>query len=221
MTLLDFARGPGFQIALVIMIIGIVWRALGALMVRYRKNLSQARNPRSMIGGVKAVITYSAPPHELEKNIKFQHYTGYVWHIGFFVTLLFYGPHIMFFENIIGFGWPALPNAVIGITGILTMAILVTLLIRRMIHPVLRVLNNVDDYISWLVTFLPLLTGMLAFGHISVFGLIRYETMLALHILSVEVLMIWLPFGKLMHMVMVWPSRYKTGAAFSRRGVEA
>jgi nitrate reductase gamma subunit len=45
--------------------------------------------------------------------------------------------------------------------------------------------------------------------------------MLALHILSVELLMIWFPFGKLMHAVLVFPSRFQTGASFGRRGVRA
>lgn len=218
MTLLDFARGPGFQIALAILIIGIVWRILGAIAIRFSKDLSKPRGGKQSIrGGLKAILTYSAPPHELEKNIKFQHYTGYAWHIGLFVVIFLFGPHVFFFENILGFGWPHLPNAVVMVTGIVTMGILVTLLIRRMIHPVLRVLNNADDYIAWTVTFLPLLTGTLAFYHLGA----RYETLLALHILSIELLMIYIPFSKLMHMFMVWPSRFRTGTDFSRRGVEA
>lgn len=218
MTLLDFARGPGFQIALTILIVGLIWRVLGAVAIRFSKDLSKPRGDRpSMRGGLKAIITYSTPPHELEKNIKFQHYTGYAWHIGLFVVIFLFGPHVFFFESILGFGWPHLPNAVIMATGIITMGILITLLVRRMIHPVLRVLNNADDYISWFVTFLPLLTGTLAFAHVGA----RYETLLAWHILSVELLMVYIPFSKLMHMVMVWPSRYRTGKDFSRRGVEA
>jgi nitrate reductase gamma subunit len=45
--------------------------------------------------------------------------------------------------------------------------------------------------------------------------------MLGLHILSVCFLLVWFPFGKLMHAVMIWPSRYKVGAFFGRRGVRA
>jgi nitrate reductase gamma subunit len=49
----------------------------------------------------------------------------------------------------------------------------------------------------------------------------RYETVLALHILSICLLLVWFPFGKLMHALFIWPSRYKVGAAFARRGVRA
>ncbi|OIQ63640.1 hypothetical protein GALL_548200 [mine drainage metagenome] len=48
--------------------------------------------------------------------------------------------------------------------------------------------------------------------------LARYETLLAVHILSVAVLLIWFPFGKLMHAALVFVSRGSTGALFERKG---
>jgi nitrate reductase gamma subunit len=45
-----------------------------------------------------------------------------------------------------------------------------------------------------------------------------YETLLAIHILSVDVLLIWFPFGKLMHAVYIFPSRALNGALLSRKG---
>ena len=71
-----------------------------------------------------------------------------------------------------------------------------------------------------LLAILPLLTGIAAFAHWSPFGA-RYEAMLAIHILSVELLMIWMPFGKIFHVVTSLMVRFRTGAAFSRRGVRA
>jgi nitrate reductase gamma subunit len=59
----------------------------------------------------------------------------------------------------------------------------------------------------------------MSYTHIT-FGL-RYEDMLALHFLSICFLLVWFPFSKLMHAIYIWPSRYKVGAAFARRGVRA
>lgn len=217
MSLLDFARGPAFRWAVIIFVIGIVWR-LGALLLSTRKDLSSPKGGTTG-GGVKTILTRSAPPHELEKNIVFQHYTGYAWHIGMFIVLLFGTPHMLFFADILGFTWPTLPTPVITFFAVITMGILLTLIVRRLMNPVLRQISTMDDYFSWLVAFLPFLTGYLAFAHIT-FG-IRYETMLALHILSVCLLLVWFPFGKLMHALVIWPSRYKVGAAFARKGVRA
>ena len=87
-------------------------------------------------------------------------------------------------------------------------------ILRRLGHPVLKMLSNFDDYFSWLITTLPVITGLLAVAHIGA----RYEVMLALHILSFDVFLIWFPFGKLMHSIIVFGSRYTTGVTFTRRG---
>jgi len=60
---------------------------------------------------------------------------------------------------------------------------------------------------------------MMAFGHQNL-G-VNYEALLAVHILSVELLMIWFPFGKLMHMFLLFPGRYQLGEKFEFRGVQA
>jgi nitrate reductase gamma subunit len=91
---------------------------------------------------------------------------------------------------------------------------MIALLIRRLNHPVLRLLSTADDYLSWLLVFLPVLTGILLSGE-TIGG---YATLLALHIISVELMMIWLPFGKLMHAGLVFAGRGLMGMNFSRKG---
>ena len=78
----------------------------------------------------------------------------------------------------------------------------------------LRLLSRVDDYLSWLLVFLPVLTGILLSGE----TVASYGTLLALHILSVELLMVWLPFGKLMHVALVFAGRGVMGFNFARKG---
>ncbi|HEY6925222.1 MAG TPA: hypothetical protein VI653_17235 [Steroidobacteraceae bacterium] len=223
MTLLDFARGPGFFWAFAILIAGIAWRASGLALQRTRKDRSEPRQPgilTAVLAGLRLVALRSVPPHELEKNITFQHFTGYAWHIGWFVTFLFLGAHIEFIRSITGFGWPNLPNAVLLVITAVTLGILLTLYIRRLFHPVLRLITDADDHISVLLTILPLVTGIAAFGHWAPFGA-RYENVLATHLLSVEALMVWLPFGKIFHACTGLVTRFRTGVAFVRRGVRA
>ncbi|HTY48057.1 MAG TPA: hypothetical protein VMB48_00030, partial [Steroidobacteraceae bacterium] len=57
-------------------------------------------------------------------------------------------------------------------------------------------------------------TGMLAYGH---FGG-QYPMRLAVHLLSVELLLVWFPFGKLMHAFYIFPSRAINGAVLARKG---
>ena len=217
MTLLEFARGPGLQWSLIILVLGIVWRALGALMISARKDLAKAREPGGLKKGLGAIMSRSLPAEAFEKRIRFQHFTGYAWHIALFITVLFFGPHILFFESILGFRWPNLPNGVVLFSGAVAIAILIALLIRRATNPVMKLISNFDDYFSVIVVLAPLVTGILAFAHIGA----RYETMLAVHLLSVEAMFVWFPFGKLMHTAMTFPSRYQAGTWFGRRGVKA
>lgn len=217
MTLLDFARGPGLQWSLTIMIVGLCWRVVGVFLGRWRKDLSRPRSDALVQGGLRAVITRSAPAPELEKNIRFQHLTGYMWHIGFFMTVLLYEPHIAFFKSILGFGWPGLPSHLVVIPAAITLAIVIMLTIRRMIHPVMRMITTSDDYISLIVIILALVTGLMAYAHMG----LRYETMLALHFISVELLFVWTPFSKLAHSIFWLLSRYRIGTYFERKGVKA
>ncbi len=220
MTLLDFARGPAFYWSFAIFIAGVFWRLTGLLLLSGERDVSKPKREGRLGAGLRLVLLRSVPPHELEKNITFQHFTGYVWHLGFFVTFLFLGAHMPFIRSLIGFGWPTLQNSVVLVITAVTLGILVTLYVRRLFHPVLRVITDADDHISVLLTMLPLATGVAAFAHWEPFGT-RYESMLAIHILSVEALLVWLPFGKIFHAVSALLVRFRTGAAFNRRGVSA
>lgn len=217
MTLLDFARGPALQWSMIIFVFGVLWRITGAMLIMARKDLSASRRDTALRDGLKTIATRSLPEHQFEKKIRFQHYTGYGWHLALFISVLFFAPHILFFESVLGFGWPNLPNGIILVTAAIALALLLALLIRRTMDPVLRLISNADDYISILVVILPIVTGILAFAHIGA----RYETLLAIHFLSVEALFVWFPFGKLMHTALTFPSRFSAGATYGRRGVKA
>lgn len=218
--LLDLVRGPLFFWAFMIMIAGIFWRLSGLIFFRGQSRAAESKGDSPVAAGLRTVVMRSVPPHELEKNITFQHFTGYSWHLGWFATFLFLGAHLPLFKSILGFVWPGLPNGVVLVLAAMTLGILLTLWVRRWFNPVLRLISNFDDHLSVLLAIAPLVTGLAAFAHWAPFGA-RYETMLAIHILCVELLMVWVPFGKIFHMVTSMIVRFRTGAAFNRRGVRA
>jgi nitrate reductase gamma subunit len=141
---------------------------------------------------------------------------GYAFHLGLLVVLLLFVPHIEFFHGVIGISWSGVSNDLVMVSAVIAVGALVALLFHRIANPVQRILSTADDYLSWLLTLLPLLTGLMATAHLGP----RYETMLAWHLLTVEAFLIWFPFGKLMHTALVFPSRIEMGANYARRGVE-
>jgi hypothetical protein len=89
--------------------------------------------------------------------------------------------------------------------------------VHRLKDPVKRFLSNFDDYLGWFVTILPLVTGYIAFHRVGM----PAPTLIAIHILSVELLMVVFPFTKLMHAFTLFLARWYNGAISGYRGVQS
>lgn len=213
MDLLQFARGPALQWSLAILVFGALWRLVGLYLLKRKVDFSEPRNPSSL-AGLRLIVTRMKPHAPFMKPQMFNYVLGYVFHLGLAVVVLLYLPHILFVKDLTGLSWPHLPNGVIYFAGALTLAALIALLVMRIASPVKRLLSNFDDWFSWFVTAAPVATGLMAAAHVGA----RYETLLAVHILMVELLFAWFPFSKLMHAVLVFASRGTTGMSFERRG---
>lgn len=221
MNLLEFARGPALVFSLALMLAGIAWRFIVIMRLGTRTDLSSARDERSTGGAMRAIFAKMIARREFRNPRKLGALQGYVYHIGLAIVAFGYLPHIRFVERITGISWPALPGPVMYIAAPLTMVSLLVVLMERLSDPVLRLLSGFDDYFSWFVVFLPFVTGMAAMGEYSpqsASGAPPYAMPLAIHLLSVELLFVWLPFGKLAHAFMVFASRATTGAAIARKG---
>lgn len=218
MTLLDFARGPALQVALGIFVLGVVWRIVSLLLMPRLKEHSTARpgSKPAVVAGIREVVRRMWPDHEFARRTLFNLINGYVFHFGLALIVFTAAPHILFFKDLFGISWPHLPNNLIFAVGVVTLASLVAALSKRLTNPPQRIISTADDYISWTLTTLPVLTGLIAASHLGA----RYETLLALHILSVEALLIWLPFGKLMHWFLIVVTRGQTGAHLNHRGAQ-
>ncbi len=214
MDLLQFARGPALTWAFVVFAFGMTWRLTGILLLKRWPDYSEPRHASTWPGALKLIVTRSWPRKEFRQRTLFGLLTGYIFHIGLAIVVFGLAAHIVFFKSIFGFGWPNLPSGIIQLSAAITLAALIVVLMRRMSHPVLRLLSNFDDYFSWFVTITPVATGMLTVAHLGA----HYETLLAVHILSIALLLMWFPFSKLMHSALIFVSRGTTGALFERKG---
>lgn len=216
MTLLEFARGPAWQASVLIFIAGIAWRLAGLVLLRRRRQFAAPRHglPARMAGGARTMLTRFVPRRAFWPRIGVSVMLSAAFHVGLCVIVFGGAPHILVIHQYTGLSWPGLPKGVIVLVSGVTLASMVGLLVRRITHPVLRLLSTADDYLSWLLVFLPVLTGILLSGE-TVAG---YDHLLALHFLSFELMLIWLPFGKLMHAGLVFAGRGLMGMKFSRKG---
>lgn len=213
---LSWVRGPGFQIASIIFIAGIVVRLLETLLLGRATNLAEAKGS-AVSCGLKTIVTRSVPDVSKLRRAAFTITAGYIFHIGLLVTLFFFAPHILLFKDITGFSWPSMPTPIIDALTVVSIIALLAVLTHRMTSKVLRRLTNVEDLLVWFVTIAPLVSGYIAFHRIG--G--TPSTLLAIHILSVELLMIVFPFTKLMHAFTLFIARYYNGAISGYRGVQS
>ena len=216
MTLLDFARGPALEASLIIFVVGTLWRFFGALLLPWRLIAAEPRKGASspFVAALKGIVVKLWPYEPFRKSGVVQFVNGYIFHIGLAVVFFLFTPHILLIKSLTGLSWPGLPNNLIMMVGVITAASLLVALAFRLTSPVMRLISRVDDYISWLMTFLPVATGLAASAHLG----LRYETLLALHVLSICAFLVWFPFGKLMHAFLFVFSRGMTGIRMGQRG---
>ena len=211
---LTWVRGPGLDLAIGIFLMGVLWRLFEIYSLGRKKDLAE---PRSVAGasGMNTVFRRSIPPAGMFKNSPVTYVAGYVFHVGLAIIVFFFAPHIKFFQSLLGVSWPGFPSQLIDFVAVLTIIAMLVLLFDRITKPVKRYLSTFQDWFTWALTFLPVLTGWMAVQHL----LLPYTTMLALHILTVELLLIFLPFTKLFHAFTVFGSRWYSGAVNGHKGV--
>ncbi len=221
LALLEIARGAALWFSLLVLLVGAAWRVIALLWLGTRPDLSEPRSERRCAAIARAVFARTLLRKEFRQSRRFGPLSGYVYHLGLVVIVFGYLPHVAFVARLTGIDWPALPDAIVYLAVGPTIIALLLTLFERLTDPVLRLLSNFDDYFSWFVVFLPLLTGMTVLsgtpprqGAASAL----YPLPLAVHLLSVELLLLWLPFGKLGHAFLVFLSRGTTAAAMARKG---
>ena len=211
-----WVRGPAFNAAIFIMCAGLVIRFLQIFLLGRKADLAEARGSAAA-GGLRTMFMRFIPDAGSFQRSGFTVVSGYIFHIRLFIVIFLFVPHILVFETATGLNWPGLPSNIVDATNVVTMLALLGVLIHRIKDPVMRMLSGFGDYLVWFVTFLPLLTGYLAFHRVG----LSAPMLIGLHILSVELLMILFPFTKLSHAFTLWMARWYNGAIAGYKGVRS
>lgn len=213
--LLMWARGPGFDIALTIFVAGILIRILEILVLGRKKDFAKPKG--SPVGqGVKTVFSRSFPRKGLVKFAPITYIGGYIFHIGFLIAFFLFAPHIALIDSLIGINYPGVGRVIIESATALALLAIIALIWSRSTDPVRRALTSWQDYLVLILSALPLITGYVAVNKLFGDGTL----MLALHLLSVELLMVAFPFTKLTHAFTFVLARYYNGTIQGRKGAE-
>lgn len=214
MELLIWVRGPGLAIACALFLFGLMVRLAEIFLLERGLDRSMPRLYRRP-ALARVVWRRWQALREYPYRSPVTYLGGLLFHFGLVVILLLYAPHIQLLRQLLGVGgWSGVSAPVVDGVVLITMLSLAGLLIARLVDPVKRFLTTFDDILAWLLTWLPLMTGYMAYHHL----LLPYTLMLALHLLSAELLLALLPFTSLVHGITVWWVRRVNADRMTHRG---
>jgi nitrate reductase gamma subunit len=126
----------------------------------------------------------------------------FTFHICLLAVPLFLSAHNMLWDESFGVSLWSMPDRWADILTVVFMGTVVFLFVRRVVRPEVRILTTPWDYALLILTLLPFLTGFLAYHQWG-----PYETVLVLHIIFSEILLIVIPFSKLGHIILFFLTR--------------
>lgn len=218
---LRFARGPLINTALVVFAAGLTYRVVRVVVLGWSRDRAVSRRRDKLSGVIKTYVKGLAiwpfipwVRHTFRGNaVTFL--AGGFFHIGLLVIVFFGTAHMLAWKSLLGFGWPTLALPIVDWIAAGTIVSMIALLINRATHPVVRKLSGPAEYAGLLVVFLPVITGYIMTHDLW----FRYEVIYSLHVSSVALLLVWIPFSRLSHFVFYFFSRTSHGIEFGKRRV--
>ena len=125
-----------------------------------------------------------------------------VFHFCLFVAPVFLMAHNLILRSSLGIRLPSLPDGLVDVLTLVVLGCAVFFLIRRIAVPKVAAISCGNDYGVLLIAAVPFLTGFMAYHQ-----LFDYKTVLTLHVLTGELMLIAIPFTKVGHMVFFFFTR--------------
>ena len=133
-----------------------------------------------------------------------------IFHVFLFVTPIFLLAHNELFRKAFGFSLPSLSDQTADMLTIIFLMCGGFFLYRRVFVKRVRAITTLWDYFILAVTLTPFITGFLAFRQ-----WFDYPTVMIVHIVSGELMLILIPFTKLGHMIYFFLYRLLIGSEYS------
>jgi len=214
--MLDFIKDP----SLYTLVRGpLVWIAFlvffAASIYKIRRMYIMAKNEKVVLPGIKGKAAWKSILHWIvpfgSRNWRMRWpvtITTFVFHIGLVFTPIFLLAHNILWNESWGISWWSLPENVADIMTLLVIVTSVVFFLRRIFAPDVRFVTSSDDFLILGISFFPFFTGFLAYHE----WLLPYKTMVILHMLFGEAMLIAIPFTRLAHMFYFFMTRAFMGS---------
>lgn len=212
-----FLTGPALWITFVIFLGGLIVR-VAFLFALSRERDRVFYNHASFGWGLKSILHWLIPWASVAMRCQPAFtFMAFAFHLSLLAVSLFLSAHNILWDEAFGVSLWSMPDAWADVMTVVLICSGLFLLIRRVVRAEVRILTTAWDYILLMLAMLPFLTGFLAYHQWG-----PYETLLILHILSGEILLILIPFSKLRHVVLFFFTRAFIGFEMGgRRGARS
>jgi hypothetical protein len=219
---LQFTRGPLFKTAFWFFVVGMLLRLVQALRSGWKHRSAADKTGRAAGAGKSFLTGLLVLPFIPGLKGAFQrkpviYLAGGLFHLGLLAVILFSKTHMSALKSMIGFGWPVLPAVSVDWLAAIGIVAMLALLINRLVDPVLRLISGPAEWLNWLMVFLPMITGFVLARKLW----LPYEVSFSIHMLLVDILLIWIPLSRISHFVFYFFSRTIHGIEFNTRRVAA
>jgi len=133
----------------------------------------------------------------------------YAFHICLFLVPVFLSAHIMMWDFSFGISYPALADSTADIMTVVVLAACAIFAWRRVSNKAVAFITTPQDWVVLILVALAFVTGFLAYHQIF-----DYQSMIILHVLAGEAMLIAIPFTRLAHMLFGVFTRAYMGSEF-------
>lgn len=208
MDFYEIARGPMAWAAFSFCVLGVAYR-FAALLSR-GKRLKRRRPAKSARGGLKSILRGLTPfgLHYMREHPVFSMIT-WIFHLCLLITPVFLLAHIVLVYESWQIQWVSLPDNLADVMTVLVILGVLFFSIRRLSTKAVRSLTAGSDWLLLALIAGVFLSGLMAYHHWG-----PYRPLLIAHIMLGEVLLVAIPFSKLIHMILFFFTRGYLGAEY-------
>jgi len=205
----DLARGPLLKLSLLVMSAGLL-RAVALQAWEFGRAFRRAGDPVvAWPTVIRRNLAWLLPWRYLGREARrLYNLTSLVFHVGIILVPLFLAGHVAIWQQELGLHWFTLAPLAADVMTVLVVAAVIGLLFGRGMNDGARTLSKAQDWLLPLLCALPFLTGFFV-AHPR-FSPVDPQVLYLLHLLSAELLLILMPFTKLVHVVLFWSNQAST-----------
>jgi nitrate reductase gamma subunit len=211
----NFVQGQLVSISVIIFILGLLYQGIQFFKLTKKKEwvfppLPAENKPKKKTADQWVIQCLRSLNGTLWKTDPVLTIVTSVFHVCLIVVPLFLLGHNILLDQSWGLSLFSLPESLSDFLTFIVLVCGVYFLYRRLFLARVRAITTVYDYLILIIAIAPFLTGFLAYHQ-----WLDYETIILLHILSGELMLITIPFTKLGHMLFFFLYRFFIGTEYS------